>query len=722
MTTYNTGNPIGSAAAQDLYDNAQNFDHLSADQVNEKWPDRLGVPRLTWHGMEEKYKQTLSQLGWILLSSFQSGATLTLPNQALRDEVTGEYYRWDGSFPSGGKLIPPESSPVSTGGIGTGAWIGVGDSSLRAHLASSQGATLVGYQYKCAQNATIRKVSDVLDERVSLWDFHCDSSGNVIQPGPTVDSRPYLQAAIDYLYSAGGGIITIPAGTTWYLSSYGTGGIAGHSGIIQLRSNVCLNIEGKIQLSSFFDLKAFQVFVGFDNADPSLSGDLNNCRIFGTGTIDLGNNAMTAGGNLRSAISMGRSYNCSVSGIKIINGDMTWAITAGWNGYGRNCIIRGVTFDNLIQSNNNPDHSTIYVGCPYSGVENCIFNSTNARAKIIACTVELHQHDTWYRDSTINGYVRGCYVVMHSAEAGGAGQYLYNTEVTNIIGSISGQFVILASDKTGSVQGVVNGVVVSGCNISVPDNITNASFIEIAPGAYRNMADTYVSNVTVVGNSFTATSTSNLSAGLNISANLKGAIIHSNFFDSRYFILINGAAINTVSVSNLVWEESNTIGNSHAGLRAGLNLIDMQANSVNNCSFRVKLPYEDTSMYSVILFRSSCSVTYTSVHVAADFTQNMTNTAVFEGDQQSGANVYTSYPATIAYTSYNTAGAVAFFSTGTNYGWVSSAYPLASGGDNTFYLPPAWTSKTTGQLFGVGYNESGAVRSGNIRLMLSRKV
>ncbi|HHG9101834.1 TPA: hypothetical protein ACPY3Z_004950, partial [Enterobacter roggenkampii] len=294
--------------------------------------------------------------------------------------------------------------------------------------------------------------------------------------------------------------------------------------------------------------------------------------------------------------------------------------------------------------------------------------------------------------------------------------------VSNIIGTISGQFVILASDKTGSVQGTVNGVVVSGCAISVPDNITNASFIEIAPGAYNLLNDNLINNLTVVGNSFTATSSSSLSAGLNIRANLNGAVFHSNFFDTRYFILINGAAINSVAVNNLIWEESNTLGYSHAGLRTGLNLIDMQANSVNNSRFSIKLPYEDTSMYSVILFRSSCSVTYTAVHVAADFTQNMTNTAVFEGNQQSGANVYTSYPATIAFTSYSTAGAVAFFSTGTSYGWVSSAYPLASGGDNTFYLPPAWTSKTTGQLFGIGYNESGAVRSGNVRLMLSRKV
>ncbi len=64
MTTYNTGNPLGSAAAKDLYDNAQNFDHLSNDRVNEQWPDRFGIPRLTWFGMETRFKNALCE-SWV---------------------------------------------------------------------------------------------------------------------------------------------------------------------------------------------------------------------------------------------------------------------------------------------------------------------------------------------------------------------------------------------------------------------------------------------------------------------------------------------------------------------------------------------------------------------------------------------------------------------------------------------------------------------------------
>lgn len=155
MTTYNTGNPLGSAAAQDLYDNAQNLDHLSNDRSNEVWPDRFGVDRQTWHGMEKQNERAIQSYGWILVDSFQDGATLTLPNQALRWKLSdgdGEYYRWDGDLP---KTVPADSTPANSGGVGTGAWIGVGDASLRAALSENDGLKYIGM---CPDIATLRTV------------------------------------------------------------------------------------------------------------------------------------------------------------------------------------------------------------------------------------------------------------------------------------------------------------------------------------------------------------------------------------------------------------------------------------------------------------------------------------------------------------------------------------------------------------------------------------
>ncbi|HGG2417535.1 TPA: hypothetical protein ACJFS2_000074 [Escherichia coli] len=162
MTTYNTGNPLGSSSAKDLYDNAQNFDHLSNDQSNELWPDRFGNPRLTWHGMEIRYQEKLASMGWTLIDSFQDGANLTRADEALHWKIpdgNGEYYRWDGAFP---KNIPANSTPDSTGGIGVGAWIGIGDASLRAALSNTDGSELIGY--KNPQSQVIETLKIALDK------------------------------------------------------------------------------------------------------------------------------------------------------------------------------------------------------------------------------------------------------------------------------------------------------------------------------------------------------------------------------------------------------------------------------------------------------------------------------------------------------------------------------------------------------------------------------
>ena len=64
----------------------------------------------------------------------------------LLNTADGEYYKWTGSFASGPKVVPENSTPASTGGIGPGLWIGVGDASLRAALAQPGGAAMIGYK------------------------------------------------------------------------------------------------------------------------------------------------------------------------------------------------------------------------------------------------------------------------------------------------------------------------------------------------------------------------------------------------------------------------------------------------------------------------------------------------------------------------------------------------------------------------------------------------
>ena len=53
MTTYKTGNQLGSPHPKDLYDNAENLDSAVNDLVALTWVDRLGNIRKTWLGVEQ---------------------------------------------------------------------------------------------------------------------------------------------------------------------------------------------------------------------------------------------------------------------------------------------------------------------------------------------------------------------------------------------------------------------------------------------------------------------------------------------------------------------------------------------------------------------------------------------------------------------------------------------------------------------------------------------
>lgn len=172
MTTYNTGNPLGSAAAKDLYDNAQNLDHRENDRANETWDDRLGVPRLTWYGIEKQNQRAMQAYGWATVESFQDGATLTLPNEILHwktPDGDGDYYRWDGTFP---KNVPANSTPDSAGGVGTGKWLNVGDALLRSELAAPGGVNLVnGAAKQTDLDAIGTRVTQLEHGSVNVADF-----------------------------------------------------------------------------------------------------------------------------------------------------------------------------------------------------------------------------------------------------------------------------------------------------------------------------------------------------------------------------------------------------------------------------------------------------------------------------------------------------------------------------------------------------------------------
>ncbi|EQC1408915.1 hypothetical protein ACY2L5_000138 [Providencia rettgeri] len=181
---------VPSSDINDLFFNSGKVDEF-VTSLQHSYTDRFGKCHRTIEGMNwvvdqliEQFKIDINQAiiaaGYITLDSFQQGADLpnneiTLRNHILRDETTGEYYRWDGDLP---KQVPVGSTPQSTGGIGKGAWVSVGDASLRSDLSGNHGSSLVNgienQRYKktrfTLQTGGIASDYDVvLDELSGMW-------------------------------------------------------------------------------------------------------------------------------------------------------------------------------------------------------------------------------------------------------------------------------------------------------------------------------------------------------------------------------------------------------------------------------------------------------------------------------------------------------------------------------------------------------------------------
>lgn len=122
MATTPTNKPIPSEDPRDLKFNAGKIDEVVTSDAH-YYTDRFGVRRWTIAGFQHTAEEAIRNYGYITMDSFEGGATLTLPNQVLRYEATGEYYRWGGELP---KTVPAGSTPESAGGVGIDAWLSIG--------------------------------------------------------------------------------------------------------------------------------------------------------------------------------------------------------------------------------------------------------------------------------------------------------------------------------------------------------------------------------------------------------------------------------------------------------------------------------------------------------------------------------------------------------------------------------------------------------------------
>ncbi|MEQ5089014.1 hypothetical protein ABN224_03360 [Providencia rettgeri] len=179
-----TQKPVPSSDIKDLFFNSGLLD-IWATSLEPKYIDRFGNCHLTAAGMEWLFKELVEKFkvdmntaivaaGYITIDSFQQGADLpnnelTQRNHILRDESTGEYYRWDGDLP---KKVPAGSTPESTGGVGKGAWMMV----------------------------TIRSWSDVHDADLYVVARHENKSATrvaALELGSSIENKNYLFSKIN---------------------------------------------------------------------------------------------------------------------------------------------------------------------------------------------------------------------------------------------------------------------------------------------------------------------------------------------------------------------------------------------------------------------------------------------------------------------------------------------------------------------------------------------
>ena len=200
MATQPTNLPVPSESPRDLKFNAGKIDEF-VTSMGWTYTDRFGVQHYTIEGMRWLAQQAIAAFGYITLDSFEDGNTLTLPNQVLRLEANGEYYRWDGAFP---KTVPAGSTPDTTGGIGPGKWLSVGDAALRQQLASdsdSLGDALVTTKQPYT-GAKTQTVHSKLAQVINVLDFD-----GVVGDGVNDDTAG-IQAAVDATPWGGNLLIT----------------------------------------------------------------------------------------------------------------------------------------------------------------------------------------------------------------------------------------------------------------------------------------------------------------------------------------------------------------------------------------------------------------------------------------------------------------------------------------------------------------------------------
>lgn len=154
-----------------------------------------------------------------LSGTFDSGAVINVKNELLTH--TDGKYRWDGALP---KIVDAGSTPSSTGGIGFGAWVSVGDASLRTDLSSIDGYDIVG---KCESVVQLMTISGTRNgSRVLVNGYYAGTNigGGEFSWNPTTTTAADGGYIIRPTGVTQGAWIRVARGNKVFISEYGVTG------------------------------------------------------------------------------------------------------------------------------------------------------------------------------------------------------------------------------------------------------------------------------------------------------------------------------------------------------------------------------------------------------------------------------------------------------------------------------------------------------------------
>lgn len=414
--TYLTGNPIGSAAVKDLFDNASNLDDLLLGP-SPSYPDRLLKRRQSWAGLEKQVNDFLESMGFEATHlQYVDGTPLTVLRPTQLIDRAGSVY----------KVKAPATFPVSL----TGTWatdqlllVDVGDISLRAALAAAPGAGLVGFDR--SQTYPVATVGYELLR--SLPAFVSARSFGFVGNGTNADTLK-LQDAIDSGWPIDLGAGTFEVTLAQNITLEGGASVCA----LVIKSGMVIKGAGKgrttIKLkdneSTDASPKYFNIFSGntviSDAHFSDFTIDVNgvNNKISPNRGVGVYNPFNCAGifvsGRVATVGVDARMLNCSITRIAVNNSP------------GVTCIATGQQEGSAVMSDNvkitfcdfynngidSSDHSSIYMWGNKIWVENCNFDhptpSTGVAGPVVAA--ELHGSSNFFRNNNINNYAQMVWV------------------------------------------------------------------------------------------------------------------------------------------------------------------------------------------------------------------------------------------------------------------------------------------------------------------------